>query len=701
MGQYNLDIEFGRIATSEKLPDRILNSGVVLPKNDTYKWRWCFYLIEISSPFFSNSKVPEIIKSLLDKYFASDKPDETPVYHFEHAIKQINSSLAELTKTGETDWVGALSAVIAVIVGRELLITQTGDASVYLFRKLKISHLTEGLNSDKTPHPLKTFSNLITGDLQPEDRLLIANQTLFDYVPLDRLRQLLLSHSPSSTSQILVKQLRREKVRSVNSIIIESIDPTLEKKRVVEQKSEVFLLDQPAINILHQAKKAAAPGAMALFSHSKRILLEAKHLTKTGLSKVAKKTDSNNGAKKPRPSGFGKSNSFPLISNQLSSPRVSNYASSVFKKSKGLISNFKYIPLIYITLAIALVTVSVIGIKRNQYNKNQSIQKQVQEENLAKVKNLLDSGMSATLNKDSAQARNYFLEAKNLAQTINIPERQLEITQLRDEAEKKLNNLDKVTLLPLQAPQAKFEGQKIDSIAYAEDSIFGLDKTNGAIWQSQNSPATVVQVASSANLIGGSIYNIDENFIIIKAPTGIYQFDPTSKEISEWKIKQGDSWPQDITDADFFANSLYLLSGSKSQIYKYSKNNNEFSQPAAYIKESSKAYPMKNVAIDGNVWTLSLGTIQSWSKGKLERIIDLKTVPRGADSFDRIFTDSQSSIFLTDSQNRRLVEIKKDGSYVRQQILSDSIGSIFSVTVDLKSKKAYFLANNSVYAVSL
>lgn len=678
MGQNNLDISFGRIATSDKLPDRLLTSGKISSVTGGRRLS-CFYLIEISSPFFANSHAADIIKYILEKNYSNGSNEDSPVYHFEHTLKKINTSLADLAKTGETDWVGALSAVIVEITGNEILISQTGDASVFLFRKLRISHLTEGLNPDQTPHPLKTFSNLITGDILPEDRLIIANQTLFDFLPLDKLRQLLLTHGSSITAQILAKQLKRERVKTVNALIIKANDPITSKKSS-EPLQDTFYLDQPGANVIREAKKVITPG----IKKGSQLLIKTYKSTCIKLKEYKYKKSINESDK-----------TFPLISDKLRSHANIGFWASTYYKIKNAAQKLKFLPLLYISLAVILLIISVIGIKKSQQTNNIATSKESQEESVNNVKSLIDKGLSAELKKDSVGAHQNFSDAILLANSINLPERQTEIDQLKSQAQKKLDSLDKVITLPTLAPSVKFSGQKIDNFALTKNTIFGLEKSTGSLWQSSTPYSSVTQAFSNFTSPPLALFPNDDSNIYISAVKNLFQFSVISKTVTS--IKAASLWPENILDIKNYLNNLYILDNT-GQVLKYSKNGEEYNKSSNYLKEPVQT-PAKSLAIDGNVWLLGSSSIDSFAKGKFERRLDITKIPKG-NNFNKIFTDSGNIIWLTDIAGGRVVEITKDGSYIRQLILPKS-GTMKDIYISPKDKKVYFLADSSIYIANL
>ncbi|NTW30312.1 MAG: hypothetical protein HGA33_03470 [Candidatus Moranbacteria bacterium] len=128
----------------------------------------------------SSAYTVNLITSVAKKeYYAN--PRRGAIESFESTLHRINLALAELVKNGQTDWMGSLHGAIAVAEKRNIHFSTTGDGAVILFRDKSLSDIGEGLASEEAAsHPLKTFLEISSGRLAPNDCLLLSTPELFE-----------------------------------------------------------------------------------------------------------------------------------------------------------------------------------------------------------------------------------------------------------------------------------------------------------------------------------------------------------------------------------------------------------------------------------------------------------------------------------------------------------------------------------------
>lgn len=217
----NYELQFARISNSGKLPDRFLSSRhYKSPELSGAGMGDVFTLIEILSPWFPTAQVGHMIGNNFSKFYLEGS-STSHLVNFEEAIKHVNEGLAEVTQNGETGWIGNLNSILCVIVENSLHLTCTGKAEAFLFRDGKVNHLTEGATGGVEIHPLKTFSNIISGELKSRDQILIANNDLFDFLTIDMLQQIISINSAGDAATQISKLLAKNKVKKVNLLIIQ------------------------------------------------------------------------------------------------------------------------------------------------------------------------------------------------------------------------------------------------------------------------------------------------------------------------------------------------------------------------------------------------------------------------------------------------------------------------------------------------
>jgi|GEM_PF-3510142 len=215
-----LSAEIALVRSPEKLPDRLLLSGVIGNTSGTSLSDQFViaYLFEITRPWLPSSQVLPAMAAVLTEQQATLSPKDNLDDQFEGILRAVNQKLNEVSEGGETDWIGNLNGLILLLGKEELHFSQTGRCPTYLLQNNRIRQITDDQN-EKDPHPLKTFSNLASGHLQPGDRILIANMELYSEISLDALRRILNNSTPYTACQSIAKELKKEKNGKVSTLI--------------------------------------------------------------------------------------------------------------------------------------------------------------------------------------------------------------------------------------------------------------------------------------------------------------------------------------------------------------------------------------------------------------------------------------------------------------------------------------------------
>lgn len=631
----------GRIATTERLPDRILRSGVLgSEKLEQQSLGRLIYIIEVESPLFLQSAVADsITKTLAEEYF--NQTDGSPaLYQFERAIKKVNLALADLTKTGETDWVGNLHAIIALLLDDEILVTQTGNARAYLFRKLKISHITEGLQEEHVPHPLKTFSNLVTGQLQLDDRILLSSQTLFTYIPLDRLRQIILTYPPFKAAEQIARGLRREHVKTVSAITVSATDTAIQAE---EEADSVIYLDQLGKNWLKQAEKVLRPlqlGLALLWVWLKTTVWPSVHKL---LIKLTQKKNS------PAPIKSAKQNNNRAQVTLLI--RIKEQVKTYYPTILGWLKR----PLVLLIIALLLMAF-IIRTLRVKSARSASPYAPGQTEQLGQAKSLVQEGITAQADLDQALARTKYHQAETILTELDDSGHRIEARALEVEVTRKLDTIDKIVRLSASAPYTKSD---------------------------EFSQAVSKEASEASRYLGHNWYLKDGGILNQAAPV---------------TLAGQTKWPTPVAGASVYNGTLYLLEPSLGIIEKLPAAGDNFGKATQYAEVVSSS---SDITVDGAVWVLGAENITKIERGKLTLTINFKDTPELSNqTFSRVWTDA-NKIYLWNKGSDRLAVFNKTGSFDSQLALPESIGKTLALEIDASARQLYASNGQAIYKLGL
>ena len=176
MNRPDLLIETAILATREKLEDKTLSCGKI--KANESSRDFVFYLIELDSPEESN-----VVKKITQVLSNSAKTiTDLTENVFERMLELTNETLGRLSQTSDNAWIGNLNAVIGLVIEDNILISQAGNITGYIFRKNKISTLTEQADPNTIVHPKRTFTDITSGQIALDDQIIFGNNDLFNHI---------------------------------------------------------------------------------------------------------------------------------------------------------------------------------------------------------------------------------------------------------------------------------------------------------------------------------------------------------------------------------------------------------------------------------------------------------------------------------------------------------------------------------------
>ena len=118
--------------------------------------------------------------------------DQDAYERFETALKEVNAVIAEFRESLPNKNLGRLNAVIGLLSGRELHVTQAGEAEAYLIRKGALTTVTEGLAGDSAA--VDAFVNIASGRTENHDKLLLTTERLLRYATKNELTKIFSPH---------------------------------------------------------------------------------------------------------------------------------------------------------------------------------------------------------------------------------------------------------------------------------------------------------------------------------------------------------------------------------------------------------------------------------------------------------------------------------------------------------------------------
>lgn len=731
------ELQFARLATTEKLPDRFLNTQLKANADLTkVSMGEVLMMIEILTPWFPTAQIGQnIITSFYQSYY--DAGSTSDIANFEEALKKVNTTLAQVTQNGETDWIGNLNAVLGVVIENKIHIAQTGKAEVYIFREGKTNHLTEGLVNQSEAHPLKTFSNITSGELKNHDKVLIANPELYAHLDLENLRQLITMNNPNDAITQIAKLLKKKKVNTVNILILNLISTEELAKQPISNEKETVYLDKPLesmwAGVTRTWKNFIYPFVKFIGAKSKDASVKSYTFTKNYMATLKEKRKTNQPVRKrdlfqkefienEKPKDSLLNDEEIKYSPEL---EVHQYKESLSKKDNkfanflariggflmrayhGLIVTFqnpKKRPYLYIILAIIIILITVWVINSRHKNTNVGFNLNQAQETLREAEINQKEAKTAQLANDNEKAKLLYWKAIESSKTI------MDFPVVGGNAKDIYSNsyveLDKLT------NTTRFDS--LNKLVTLDDTIKSLYVVSGQIFSlsgntifrnlaSGGTPEKVTTIAkNSGDYQFGTISG--SNIYLYTSAQKLYDFNTETASLEPAKL-DGGSW-ETANSMTAYGSNLYLLDGIIGQIYKHSSKTDAFLAGEAYINSGSIDLKQSNsITIDGDVYVLrETGEVLKFSKGKLLDF-SLKDIPIPFSKITKplkIYTDSDTdSLYILDGDPGRILEFDKDGGYRHQYALPENIGTISDFSVSVKAKKIWLSADKNVYEIGI
>jgi len=739
-------IKFVKIINSTKTVDRFLTLQLESPKNESkIKKGDVFCLVEILTPNSSSSPIGNrVINTFINSYYKSSNASDS--VNFELTIKNVNETLGRITRNGITNWIGNLNAILAVINENKLYLTQAGKAEAYLFRESKISHITDDFNANIEPHPLKTFSNIISGELKNGDKIIFASPVLFDYISIERLRQIITSGGIYTASENIAEILRKEKTNKVNALIMEINSKEEFASRIVEDEKEIIYIDKtnmlsfwstfkkyikslkPTIDkignstsktyhstikfsqekIIPQTKEMWSKlkdSSKKNFENIKNNIPNNKNdITKESLKKINKKQSNIQTPKELKSQNLykihhynNKSKNKEIIS-QFSNKigglfqKISEY----FQKIISYLTDKKHKSILYIILIVLLSIILMFSINslRKKRQEQEIIENKKQE--LMKARSRFeDEAKLAILYNDNQKALSILTEVISTAEKLNdIPELAEDANELLNESQQKLDQLTNTVRLTDKNEVASFSD--VNQFTIVNNVIFAINNNGNSI-ECKDKKIEIPPSSGTTRLL--TYLGDEKNILLYTSENEMYK---TTKEYSELeKIYPLKGKWSEANDMVTFFGSIYILDKNKNNIVKFHKTDEGYEQGINYIKDGTSITDVTSFAIDSKVYLLKQdGQIVALNRGKKINF-DISGIPQPAPTIanpKNIYTDIEAtSIWVQDGN--RIIEFDKTGNFIKQYVFTE-LNNISDFKIDYKNKKFWILNLNKVYEIN-
>jgi hypothetical protein len=189
------------------------------------------------------------------------------------------------------------------------------------------------------------------------------------------------------------------------------------------------------------------------------------------------------------------------------------------------------------------------------------------------------------------------------------------------------------------------------------------------------------------------------DLLILDSNRALWSYSTAKHALQQVGLKSADTW-KEATAMAAFGQNLYILDATQGNIFRYTSREGTFTEaPSRFLDKDNHDLlgQASSMAIDGSIWLLNNdGSMLKLANGAAQPFpITGLAQPLGKGG--QLYTDGgEQSLYVLDTASNRLVQIGKDGHYVRQFKYSlPAPPSGF--WPDEAGHQAYMLSNNTVY----
>lgn len=194
-------------------------------------------VFEVNERSEDSAYIVNFLASVAKKeYFGN--PRRGAVESFEAALHKVNLALAELVKHGNVAWLGSFHGVIGAFEKGGMHFSATGQGAILLLRNTSLTDISEGLASDEaSAHPIKTFTEISSGRLLADDRIIFSSPELLRLFTQEDLLKNALRMDEGRFDQFLKTALVNE-LDMAGTIVMHIKEGSRTPKKAPEKKPE-------------------------------------------------------------------------------------------------------------------------------------------------------------------------------------------------------------------------------------------------------------------------------------------------------------------------------------------------------------------------------------------------------------------------------------------------------------------------------
>lgn len=705
---------------------RVLLSLAPLPKHNLPMSR-LFAMVEY--PFLPRLKetMPILINQMLRHY--EEEVKDNPENAFEHNLEWANRLINQMLKPNELN---ELNFIFGGIKNNQLQFAYNGRINGYIIFKEgeKYRHLdlikTYG---DKQKEVGPFFSNLISGDLSPDNLVIFCTAPVFDFLTIDRLEKIILSRPMEDACRYLEKTLNQiENQLSFGGLIINLLTPIAQKqiqisssakitpdnsiRRLVHKERETENILSPSLwavfkNFFEKFEKKKMPANEAAEERTVPPPTDLETIKK--IAKIYNRLTGWQGRVKKIWRATLKYFSQPTRPPEKTSVEKTVVIFALFQKL-WQIARSKLLALPptrrYLFLgAIIIGAIFVISVSWTYQQNSNRLEQEKYNQLLNGIKEKIDRADFSIIYKNEEQAKKLLTEIKN--DLVNFPQDSANRRAMRnnllanaDTIAAKLRHLETIApILIADLAALNLTCQPTDLIS-AKSSFFFFCNNDKKLFQYDIKNKTAAELTSP--LLGelkNKFIKKDGAILLLNGQNRLTQFDPSTGSFSSLEV----AWPKadsEIKLIGHYNTYLYSLDTKNNLIAKHKESTTGFAKGSSWLKENVSVTDITGWTIDGSIYTAKPnGTINKFDGGQLQNF-SLAALDPQLNSAVKIFSGPDSTnIFILDQGQKRIIIWNKKTQKLMAQYTAEEFIDLKDFSIDEKNKIIYLLNGMKIQSI--
>lgn len=337
------------------------------------------------------------------------------------------------------------------------------------------------------------------------------------------------------------------------------------------------------------------------------------------------------------------------------------------------------------------------------------------------------------LSAEAATARELLVQADDLlAQADAIKADEPSIGELRmaiAEHQDKINQVERLYWIGelrsyddpgTQPRRVIVNGLQVYVLDTGTDQVYRhqLDEVNDALEPDEGDPVLVRRGQQVDSSVVGEMIDLtwmpaggnrQTSDLLILESGGLLEYNP-SWGLAPLSIANKDAWASPVAVGSYFGN-FYVLDPQVGQVLRYLPSTEDYSNPAEYYFPDQVAVDLNgavDMAIDGFIYILYAdGTIRKY-EGGVPVEFQITEIDQPLSRPTAIYTapdDVAQYVYVADAGNDRVVQLNKDGRFLRQfkprEEGTVNFNTLRSIFVDELTGKLYLLNDHALYIANI